>query len=50
MIEAKTKEICWESLKMRFFEKYFPDSAKFAKEANFMRLEQDDMFVHAYVA
>lgn len=35
---------------MRFLEKYFPDSARFAKEAEFLRLEQGEMSVNAYAA
>jgi len=35
---------------LRFIGKYFPNSANFAKEVEFLRLEQGDMFVHAYDA
>jgi len=35
---------------VRFLEKYFPDSARFAKEAKFLRLEQGGTSVNAYAA
>jgi len=35
---------------VKFLEKYFPDSARFAKEAEFLKLEQGEMLVNAYAA
>ena len=50
MMEAKAESITWESFRIKFLEKYFLDSAKFAKEAEFLRLEQGEMCVTAYAA
>jgi len=50
MMEARAESITWESFKNKLLEKYFPDSAKFAKEAEFLRLEQGKMFVTTYAA
>ena len=36
--------------RVRFLEKYFPDSARFAREAEFLKLEQGDMSVNTYAA
>ncbi|XP_068490499.1 uncharacterized protein [Phaseolus vulgaris] len=48
MMEARDEVLDWESFRVKFLEKYFPDSARFAKEAEFLRLEQGEMSVNAY--
>ena len=50
MMETKVEPITWGSFRERFLEKYFSDSTRFAKEAEFLRLEQGGMFVTAYAA
>jgi len=35
MMEARVEVLSWESCKVRLLEKYFPDSAKFARKLNF---------------
>jgi len=49
-METKVEPITWGSFRERLLEKYFPDSARFATEAEFLRLEQGGMFVNAYAA
>jgi len=50
MMEARAESITWESFRNKFLEKYFLDSVKFAKEAEFLRLEHGEMSVTTYVA
>ena len=50
MMEARAKVLDWECFRVKFLEKYFPDSAGFAKEAEFLKLEQGEMSVNAYAA
>nr|KYP46939.1 hypothetical protein KK1_031421 [Cajanus cajan] len=38
MMEARGGAVNWENFKRVFLEKYFPDSVKYAKEAEFLRL------------
>nr|KYP38286.1 hypothetical protein KK1_040477 [Cajanus cajan] len=38
----------WVCFKRVFLEKYFPDSVRHAREAEFMRLQQDEMSVTEY--
>nr|KYP72614.1 hypothetical protein KK1_005210 [Cajanus cajan] len=39
MMEARGEVVNWENFKKVFLEKYFPDSARYAKEAEFLRLQ-----------
>nr|KYP32703.1 hypothetical protein KK1_046541 [Cajanus cajan] len=39
MMEAKGGKVNWDNFKKVFLEKYFPDSAKYAKEVKFLRLQ-----------
>ena len=50
MMETKVEPITWGNFRERLLEKYFPDSARFAKEAEFLRLEQGGMSVNVYTA
>ncbi|XP_020233469.1 uncharacterized protein LOC109813653 [Cajanus cajan] len=49
MMEARGEVVNWENFKKVFLEKYFPDSARYAKEAEFLRLQQGNMSVQEYV-
>ena len=46
---TREEEVSWENFKKRFLEKYFPDSAKHEREAEFLTLQQGNMTVQAYV-
>jgi len=46
---TREEEVNWENFKKRFLEKYFPDSAKHEREAEFLTLQQGNMTVQAYV-
>ncbi|XP_017412935.1 uncharacterized protein LOC108324500 [Vigna angularis] len=48
LMEANKETITWENFKVKFLEKYFPSSAKFAKELEFLSLSQGRMSVHEY--
>ncbi|XP_020236380.1 uncharacterized protein LOC109815959 [Cajanus cajan] len=49
MMEARGEVVNWENFKKVFLEKYFPDSARYAKEVEFLRLQQGNMSVQEYV-
>nr|KYP41907.1 Transposon Ty3-I Gag-Pol polyprotein [Cajanus cajan] len=49
MMEARGGMGNWENFKKVFLEKYFLDSARYAKEAEFFRLKQGNMSVQEYV-
>nr|KYP62983.1 hypothetical protein KK1_017544 [Cajanus cajan] len=49
MMEARGEVVNWENFRKVFMEKYFPDSARYAKEAEFLRLQQGNMSVQEYV-
>ncbi|XP_020208253.1 uncharacterized protein LOC109793201 [Cajanus cajan] len=49
MMEARGEAVNWENFKKVFLEKYFPDSAKYAEEAEILRLQQGNMSVQEYV-
>nr|KYP31176.1 hypothetical protein KK1_048763 [Cajanus cajan] len=48
MMESKDMVVDWDYFKRVFLEKYFPDSVRYAKEAEFMRLQQGNMSVSKY--
>nr|KYP32035.1 hypothetical protein KK1_047383 [Cajanus cajan] len=48
MMEAKGEAVNSKNFKKVFLEKYFPDSARYAKEAEFLRLQQGNMSVQEY--
>ncbi|XP_017426309.1 uncharacterized protein LOC108334895 [Vigna angularis] len=49
MILADTQSpITWEVFRSKFYEEYFPDSVRFAKEVEFLQLVQGGMFVSEY--
>ena len=43
MMEDKGEDATWENFKVRFLEEYFPDSVRYAKEIEFMQLEQGNL-------
>jgi hypothetical protein len=49
-LEGIGTPITWENFLMAFFDKYFPDSVKNEKEAEFIHLQQVDMTIGEYVA
>ncbi|XP_020203840.1 uncharacterized protein LOC109789333 [Cajanus cajan] len=49
MMEARGEVVNWENFRKVFLEKYFPDSSRYAKEAEFLRLQQGNMSVQEYV-
>nr|KYP51235.1 hypothetical protein KK1_026919 [Cajanus cajan] len=48
MLTAKGVVVDWECFKRVFLEKYFPESVRHAKEAEFMQLHQGGMTVSDY--
>nr|KYP42539.1 hypothetical protein KK1_036066 [Cajanus cajan] len=48
MLTARGVTIDWECFRTVFMEKYFPESVRHAKEAEFMRLHQGGMTVSEY--
>jgi len=48
-MQTRQEEVNWVNFRMRFLEKYFPDSAKHALEAEFLTLQQGSKSVQAYV-
>ncbi|XP_052728500.1 uncharacterized protein LOC128195299 [Vigna angularis] len=49
LMNARGEAINWENFRIRFLEKYFPDNAKFEREAEFLTLQQGSRTVPAYV-
>ena len=43
------EEVSWPNFRKRFLEKYFLNSARHEREAEFLTLQQGNMFVQAYV-
>nr|KYP34045.1 hypothetical protein KK1_045039 [Cajanus cajan] len=48
MLESRGVLIDWDCFRRVFLEKYFPDSVRYAKEAEFMRLHQGSLSVSEY--
>ncbi|XP_020215662.1 uncharacterized protein LOC109799503 [Cajanus cajan] len=48
MLESRGVLIDWDCFRRVFLEKYFPDSVRYDKEAEFMRLHQGSLFVSEY--
>ena len=49
-LESSGTKITWEVFLTTFFDKYFPDSVKNEKEAEFIQLKQGSMTIGQYVA
>jgi len=48
-MRTREEQVKWTNFRTRFLEKYFPDTAKQDKEAEFLALQQGDMTVQEYV-
>jgi len=48
LMETREEAVMWTSFRMRFLEKYFPDSAKYKREAEFLTFQQGNLTVQAY--
>ena len=48
MMEDKGEDATWENFKVRFLEEYFSDSVRYAKEIEFMQVEQGNLSVTEY--
>jgi len=48
LMQTHAEEIIWTSFRSRFLEKYFPDSAKHEREAEFLTFQQGNLTVQAY--
>ena len=48
-MQTREEQIDWTNFRTRFLEKYFPDTAKEDREAEFLALQQGDMTVQEYV-
>ncbi|XP_022637939.1 uncharacterized protein LOC111240490 [Vigna radiata var. radiata] len=48
LLEDKHTPITWEVFKKKFYEEYFPNSVRFAKEVEFLQLVQGGMTVSEY--
>ncbi|XP_027931952.1 uncharacterized protein LOC114187782 [Vigna unguiculata] len=48
LIQTCAEEITWTSFRTRFLEKYFPDSVKHKREAEFLTFQQGNLTVQAY--
>nr|KYP63707.1 hypothetical protein KK1_018286 [Cajanus cajan] len=48
MLESRGVVVDWECFRRVFLEKYFPDSIRYAKEMEFMRLYQGNMTISEY--
>ena len=48
-MQTRDEQVEWTSFRTRFLEKYFPDTARQDREAEFLALQQRDMTVQEYV-
>nr|KYP61006.1 hypothetical protein KK1_023429 [Cajanus cajan] len=48
MLESRGVLVDWDCFRRVFLEKYFPDSVRYSKEAEFMRLHQGSLSVSEY--
>ena len=49
LMQNRGEEVTWATFKTRFLEKYFPDSARHEREAEFLTLQHGTMTVEAYI-
>ena len=47
-MQTRDMEVTWTSFRARFLEKYFPNSAKHEREAEFLTFQQWNLIVQAY--
>lgn len=50
LMNAEGEKINWVNFRTRFLERYFPESAKYEREAEFLTLQQGGRTVQEYVA
>ena len=50
MLGRNVNQITWEQFKESFYEKFFSGSLRYAKQQEFLKLEQGDMTVEQYDA
>jgi len=48
-MQTREEEVNWVNFRKRFLDKYFPDSVRHEREAEFLTQQQGSMSVHAYV-
>jgi len=48
LMQTREEQLTWANFRARFLEKYFPDSARYEREAEFLTLQQGTMTVQAY--
>ena len=48
-MQTRDEQVDWTSFRARFLEKYFPDTARQDREAEFLTLQQGDMTMQEYV-
>ncbi|XP_027927702.1 uncharacterized protein LOC114184591 [Vigna unguiculata] len=49
LMQTREEQVTWTAFRTRFLEKYFPDSARHEREAEFLTLQQGTMTVAAYI-
>ena len=49
-METREEPTTWANFRTRFLEKYFPDTARQDREAEFLALQQGDMSVQEYTS
>ncbi|XP_027905803.1 uncharacterized protein LOC114165359 [Vigna unguiculata] len=49
LMQTRGEQVTWTAFRTRFLEKYFPDSARHEREAEFLTLQQGTMTVAAYI-
>jgi len=49
LMQTRGEQVTWTVFRTRFLEKYFPDSARHEREAEFLSLQQGTMTVAAYI-
>ena len=47
-MQTRGEEVTWTSLRARFLEKYFPNSARHEREAEFLTFQQGNLTMEAY--
>ena len=49
LMQTRKEQVTWATFRTRFLEKYFPNSARHKREAEFLTLQQGTMTVQAYI-
>jgi len=48
VMQTRAEEITWTNFRTRFLKKYFPNSAKHERDAEFLTFQQGNLIVQAY--